>query len=96
VQLLRSASQVVDLALVASLTLPTSSSDDYMGESGSPSRPRSRCPGAGALRLAGNLGFRLRSRSELANLTVNDEFLIRAPAPATACPSAAARRWSST
>ena len=76
--LLRAAPHGVDLALLATLTLPTAGADDYRGEDGVsfiPELAASRL--VGPVRIAANLGYHLRRNTTLGDLTVADELLGR-------------------
>ena len=78
VQLLHSARQGVDLALVARLILPTASTDSYMGDKGvgfSPVLAVSRS--FGAVRVAGNLGYYLRDGGSHFRVSIEDEVLVK-------------------
>lgn len=72
--LLTSARHGVDVAILASLTIPTGGGDDYRGEGNlslAPELAVSR--GGGGWRGAVNLGYRARANTELLDLEVGDE-----------------------
>src|SRR5207244_2975466 len=65
----------VDVAVIAALTLPTGR-DDYRGDKGVTLTPAVALSRAiGAVRVAGNLGWRIREASRLGNLRVDDELV---------------------
>ncbi len=80
--LLRQAHHGLSLAVIPTVTLPTaSSSEAYFGDDGvtfEPELAASRSQDHGRLRLAVNLGLRLRSATRLANLLIDDEMFARA------------------
>ncbi len=101
VRLLRQARHLVDLALIANLSLPTASSRGYLGERGVAFFPEVAASRAlfGGIRLAANLGYRARQRTRTANLVVDDELSYRAAvaydfAPLTHLPLEAAASLS--
>jgi uncharacterized protein (TIGR03382 family) len=78
-ELLRASRHGIGLAVMPSMSLPTATSVDYVGERGvafavevDVSRQ------VGAVRVAGNVGVRLRERVELADLAVSNEAFLRA------------------
>lgn len=74
-QLLRQANASVDVAVMLGFTLPTSSSSDFMGDSGAVFQPEiavSRQLTAN-LRAGINLGYRLRKEVTALDLVVDDE-----------------------
>ncbi|MBK7539731.1 MAG: OmpA family protein [Myxococcales bacterium] len=72
--LLRQPSRGVDVAVLASLTLPTAGQSDYRGERGVSLAPELAVAHArGAWRSAGNLGYRARRNASLLDLRVTDE-----------------------
>jgi uncharacterized repeat protein (TIGR01451 family) len=80
-QLLRSGDHGLDLALVASLTVPSGGGDNYFGEDGLSFAPELAVSRAfGPIRLAGNLGYRVRPATKVLNLVVDDEIFTRAGA----------------
>lgn len=75
VQILKQAKAQVDVAVMLGFTVPTSSSSDFMGDSGAVFQPEiavSREMSSG-VRTALNLGYRLRSRVAALDLVVDDE-----------------------
>jgi MYXO-CTERM domain-containing protein len=68
----------VALAVIVPITLPTASDDSFAGEAsatlGAEGVASAR---VGAVRLAGNLGFRMRKNGEMANTTLGDELIFR-------------------
>ncbi|WP_428262479.1 OmpA family protein [Haliangium sp.] len=78
IQVLRTAKHGADLALIPALSLPTSTSDEYFGESGVTFAPELALSRAfGAMRVASNLGYRVRKDRTLADLDVADELFWR-------------------
>lgn len=78
VRLLRSDKHFLDLAILPAFTLPTASSDQYLGEGSATFVPELAISRAfGAVRLAGNLGYRARKQKMLFNLAVDDEIVWR-------------------
>ena len=74
VQLLRASQYGVDLAVIPSLTLPTAGSAHYLGDSGIQFAPEVAISRRlGSWRVAGNLAYRARQRSQLGDLAVDDE-----------------------
>jgi hypothetical protein len=78
-RVLRAEDQFVDLALVPEVTFPTAGpGDDYLGERGLVFAPAVVVSGAlGPVRLAANLGYRVRKNARLLDLEVGDEFFYR-------------------
>jgi outer membrane protein OmpA-like peptidoglycan-associated protein len=77
VTLLRRGSTAV--ALLASLSLPTSTVDDFGGDRSATFSPAVAVSHVlGRVRLAGNIGYRTRPETETLNLSVNDEIYLRA------------------
>ncbi len=75
----RGGAQGLSIALIPAVTLPTGGSGDYRGERSVSFEPELALSRAfGALRVAGNLGYRLRKGSEVVNLAVDDEITWRA------------------
>jgi large repetitive protein len=74
-RLLDAARHGVSLSIIPAVTLPTSSSDqDYFGEPRTSFAPELAVSKAfGAVRVAGNVGYRTRKLGRVANLEVNDE-----------------------
>jgi outer membrane protein OmpA-like peptidoglycan-associated protein len=78
VRLLAQPDQPIELALVATLTVPTGGSDQYRGEPGVGFEPGvAIARREGALRLAGNLAWRMRGRTQLLDQVVDDELIAR-------------------
>ncbi|MCG8421075.1 MAG: OmpA family protein [Proteobacteria bacterium] len=78
VQLLRSDKHVIDLAIIPAFFVPTSTSEDYFGEGAFSFAPELAVSRAlGAVRMAGNLGYRTRNGNVLGDLTVDDEIFWR-------------------
>ncbi len=78
IRLLAQADHPVELALTATLTLPTGGSAAYRGEPGVGFEPGlAIARREGGLRLAANLAWRMRARTQLANQVVDDELLAR-------------------
>ncbi|OGQ77417.1 MAG: hypothetical protein A2289_25285 [Deltaproteobacteria bacterium RIFOXYA12_FULL_58_15] len=78
VQVLRASEHFVDVAVLLSLTLPTASSRAYLGERTLQFLPEAAVSKEiGDIRLAANLGYRARRRSQTANLVVDDELTYR-------------------
>lgn len=78
VRLLRSDKHVVDLAIIPAVTLPTSSSSEYIGEDGFSFAPELAVSRAfGAIRVVSNVGYRARPNQDLFNLSVADEIFVR-------------------
>lgn len=72
--LLTSARHGLDVAILASLTIPTGGGDDYRGEGGLSLAPELAASRSGAQwRGAVNLGYRARANTELLDLQVGDE-----------------------
>jgi uncharacterized protein (TIGR03382 family) len=69
----------IGLALIPSVTFPTSSQDDaYFGDDGVTFAPEAALSRRfGAFRVGINLGARFRESSQLVNLTVDDELFVR-------------------
>jgi outer membrane protein OmpA-like peptidoglycan-associated protein len=69
----------VNLSIIPAFTLPTSTSDeDYFGEPRSSFAPELAVSRAfGAVRVAGNVGYRTRKLGRLASLEINDEIFAR-------------------
>ncbi|MEM9487746.1 MAG: OmpA family protein [Myxococcota bacterium] len=66
------------VAVIAGLTLPTSSGSDYRGQSGFGFAPELAVSRAyGAVRLSSNLGYRMRDDAQLFDLDVEDEIVVR-------------------
>jgi outer membrane protein OmpA-like peptidoglycan-associated protein len=80
VRILRSQDQFVDLAIIPSFTVPTNiPSRSYIGEKGFTFAPELAISKAiGGLRMAGNLGWRLRDQTQFLDLDVNQELDYRA------------------
>jgi outer membrane protein OmpA-like peptidoglycan-associated protein len=78
-RLLDAARHGVNLSIIPAFTLPTSTSDeDYFGEPRSSFAPELAISRAfGAVRVAGNFGYRTRKPGRLANLEINDELFAR-------------------
>jgi outer membrane protein OmpA-like peptidoglycan-associated protein len=77
-EILRQATHRIGLALLPTLSVPTATSSDYVGERGvafAPELAVSRRQGA--FRIAGDVGLRLRERVALADLTVGNELFAR-------------------
>ena len=70
----------IDLAFIPGFTLPTNlPGGNYLGDTTPTFAPQVAVSRAlGGLRLAGNLGYRLRGESEFVNLTVGQELFYRA------------------
>ncbi len=74
VQLLSAERHGVHLALMPALTLPTGKSDSYIADGSFGFAPEVIASRAfGAVRVSGNLGYRLRSNVRIADLRVEDE-----------------------
>ncbi|MEZ4401051.1 MAG: DUF4215 domain-containing protein [Kofleriaceae bacterium] len=68
----------VTLALAATITLPTSSADDYFGDDGVTAAPMLLVGhDRGALRLLANLGYRARKQQQMLDLAIDDELFGR-------------------
>jgi large repetitive protein len=79
--ILRSAEQGIDLAVVARLTVPSATSDSYLGEDGVSFSPELLASRAfGAWRFALNLGWQLRNATAGTNIDIDDELYFRAGA----------------
>lgn len=77
-RLLNSDDHYVDLAIIPAVTLPTGTSDEYFGEGGLTFAPELAVSRAfGATRLATNIGYRMRERKTIGDLTVDDEIFWR-------------------
>lgn len=78
VQLLFVDDHDVNLSIIPAVTLPSGSGEDYRGEDGVSFAPEIALGRAlGPWRLAGNLGYRARRNTEVANLAVEDELFAR-------------------
>ena len=70
-----------EIAIVPTLTMPGGSAKGYLRESGVTFAPALAVSGAGErLRIAANLGYRMRPRTETAGLVIDDEMFARAGA----------------
>lgn len=79
VRLLQADRHGVDLAVLASLTLPTGNTDSYVGQDGVTFAPQLAVSHRmGRIRTAANVGYLIREQRMATNLEVNDEFFMRA------------------
>jgi outer membrane protein OmpA-like peptidoglycan-associated protein len=79
IRILRAEDQFVDLAIMPTVSVPTGfPQDNYLGEGSITVAPELALSRAfGAMRLAGNLGYRWRPETTLASLTVGQELFYR-------------------
>jgi MYXO-CTERM domain-containing protein len=78
VQVLDAARSGVHLALIAGLTVPTASAEDYRGEQRVALAPEAAVSRAlGPWRLAANIGYLARKNARLADLSVTNELFLR-------------------
>ena len=81
IRILRQADQVIDLAIIPVLTFPTAPGGSYFGNDTVTFSPQLAVSHAfGPLRVAGDLGYRLRNKASWGNLGVNDEMTLNAGA----------------
>ncbi|MEM9490067.1 MAG: thrombospondin type 3 repeat-containing protein, partial [Myxococcota bacterium] len=79
VQLLRHDLHGVDLAVIPAVLIPSAGADDYRGEDGLSLVPEVAIARAlGAVRVAGNLGYRARRNTDVLDLAMVDELTFRA------------------
>ncbi len=76
-QIFDPASDGVGLAFVAGMTLPTSSSDDFFGDRNVSFAPELAVSVGRGLRANFNLGYRVREKSQVLDLVVDDELFAR-------------------
>ena len=79
-QILEQAQAGLDLALLVGVMLPTTSSNDYFGDSSAVATPELALSGNFGAGVHGglNVGYRFRNRAQLLNLVVDDEINARA------------------
>jgi MYXO-CTERM domain-containing protein len=78
IRILRQADQGLDLAVMAAVSLPTATEEAYFGDDTVGFRPALLASRSfGLMRLAGNVGFRMRNKVDFVNLAVDDEFFLK-------------------
>ncbi len=74
IALLKQHEMLIDLAIIPAFTVPSGGGTDYKGDTGMTFAPEAAVSKAlGDLRIAGNLGYRMRKEQMLQNLVVDDE-----------------------